>query len=563
MSCDQNHIRVVVNSIEVENKQFRRPEGVVCPSSLAGNLVLMKGFVTGGIWNQVQGRVTNLNLFSGVMSTRGMVEMTSGGNECRKQEGDFLSWTNSSWRLEGSAKWGEVPLEDLCKKEPSIRLFTTQVVERPDECVQLCSKIHKDGRMASVETPELFDKLKHRMRMIANVSKSNMIIWVPMSRREGVWVDTYTQKIFQPEFQPGHPIKGIDRNCGIWSPLAEGCFNSLCVMTTALGGWYCACDFPQHPFLTLRGLCTGSHIDETYLPLNNRLDGGTTYYGVQKTSAIFVKRDNQWKMTTSVFNTTAVSDEIGGRFMLGKQSWTIEGDSKKCQKGKPYNATLKLTSCKAGEFTCDDGQCVKIKERCDQVPDCKDESDEKGCQLLILRASYNKNIAPVLRKNDKKLLPVNVNVTITLMKVVEIEETDHSIHLKFQIMLDWRETDRVTYHNLKEDSSLNTLKDFKELWLPLLVYDNTDQEESTRLAPFDEWTTTVALTREGNFTRSETHEVDEIEMFKGPENKLTMNQTYTKAFQCEYKLSRYPFDIQVYVSNISLQEMLFPPRSVK
>ena len=146
--------------------------------------------------------------------------------------------------------------------------------------------------------------------MIANVSKSNMIIWVPMSRREGVWVDTYTQKILQPEFQPGYPIKGIGRNCGIWSPLAEGFFNSLCEMTTALGGWYCACHFPQHPFLTLRGLCTGSHIDETYLPLNNRLDGGTTYYGNQKTSAIFVKRDNQWKMTTSVFNTTAVSTDM-------------------------------------------------------------------------------------------------------------------------------------------------------------------------------------------------------------------------------------------------------------
>ena len=187
-----------------------------------------------------------------------------------------------------------------------------------------------------------------------------------------------------------------------------------------------------------------------------------------------------------------------------------------------------------------------MEKRCDQIPDCKGKSDEKHCQLVFLEEGYNKNIAPIRRnETDQNLMPVNVNVTVTLMKVVEIEETDHSIHLQFQIMLDWKETDRVTYHNLKEDSSLNTLKDIRELWLPLLVYDNTDQKESTRLAPFEEWTTTVAVTRQQNFSRSDTSEVDEIEIFKGPENKLTMYQTYTKEFQCEYKLNRYPFDTQV------------------
>ena len=55
----------------------------------------------------------------------------------------------------------------------------------------------------------------------------------------------------------------------------------------------------------------------------------------------------------------------------------------------------------------------------------------------------------------------------------------------------------------------------------------------------------MAVTRQQNFSRSDTSEVDEIEIFKGPENKLTMYQTYTKEFQCEYKLNRYPFDTQV------------------
>ena len=55
----------------------------------------------------------------------------------------------------------------------------------------------------------------------------------------------------------------------------------------------------------------------------------------------------------------------------------------------------------------------------------------------------------------------------------------------------------------------------------------------------------VAVVRESNFTRSGTEELDEAEVFPGSGNNLTMTQTYTLEFQCEYKLQRYPFDTQV------------------
>ena len=139
-----------------------------------------------------------------------------------------------------------------------------------------------------------------------------------------------------------------------------------------------------------------------------------------------------------------------------------------------------------------------------------------------------------------------VNISITLMKVVEIEEVDHSIHLQFQISLKWKEN-RVQYQNLKKESSLNALSDdnINQLWLPLIVYDNTDQKESTRLGEKWEWVTRMTVAREGSFTGSSIGEVDEAEIFEGAENTLTMNQTYTWEFQCKYKLQRYPFDAQV------------------
>ena len=45
--------------------------------------------------------------------------------------------------------------------------------------------------------------------------------------------------------------------------------------------------------------------------------------------------------------------------------------------------------------------------------------------------------------------------------------------------------------------------------------------------------------------RSPETEVDEREIFKGSENNLTMTQTYTHKFQCQYQLEKYPFDKQV------------------
>ena len=213
-----------------------------------------------------------------------------------------------------------------------------------------------------------------------------------------------------------------------------------------------------------------------------------------------------------------------------------------------FSFVILTCRCGEGEFTCDDGQCIAMKERCNQVPDCQDESDEDSCHLVVLKNNYNKNIPPIERSIDGSAIPAQVGISITLMKVVEIEEVDHSIHLQFQISLSWKEN-RVKYQNLKRETSLNSLSevDIVMIWLPLIFYDNTDQKANTRLGEYGngEWMTRVTVTREGNFSMSGIEEVDEAEVFEGAENRLTMNQTYTLEFQCQYELQRYPFDTQV------------------
>merc|ERR1712212_1360321 len=96
---------------------------------------------------------------------------------------------------------------------------------------------------------------------------------------------------------------------------------------------------------------------------------------------------SQWILTNANSDVRAVSRATKVSYVLGKHEWTISNDE--CGKGKPYSTMLKLTGCKEeGEFTCNDGQCIKMEERCNQVPDCRDESDERGCKLIILKEGY-------------------------------------------------------------------------------------------------------------------------------------------------------------------------------
>ena len=187
-----------------------------------------------------------------------------------------------------------------------------------------------------------------------------------------------------------------------------------------------------------------------------------------------------------------------------------------------------------------------VESTLDLVQNQKIKSDERGCAIIIFEDGYNKNIPPIVRAQSGGAIPANVSISITLMKVVEIEEVDHSIHLQFQISLGWKEN-RVTYKNLKDKTSLNALTDYdiSKLWLPLVIYGNTDQKESTRLGMEWEWVTSVSVVNEGNFTWSEMDKVDETEVFEGAENSLKMSQTYTLEFQCQYMLQHYPFDKQV------------------
>ena len=89
-----------------------------------------------------------------------------------------------------------------------------------------------------------------------------------------------------------------------------------------------------------------------------------------------------------------------------------------------------------GEFTCDDGQCVSMKHRCDQIPQCRDKSDEKGCDLLTLTEGYNKIIPPFSLLMNDTIIPIAVDVSLRILRVMDINEDENKINFQFEIILE-------------------------------------------------------------------------------------------------------------------------------
>ena len=143
-----NHFTIVVNGQTLDRRAFPIPEGEQAPINLTEKLLVFKIY-NGGIWYQSKNKVANLNIFSKQMTLPEMKSRTS-GNDCGKADGDYLSWENAEWVLQGTASLGEVSVEDLCRKEQRIQVFTIPTLGL-NQCKNLCEKM-QHGTMATVRT---------------------------------------------------------------------------------------------------------------------------------------------------------------------------------------------------------------------------------------------------------------------------------------------------------------------------------------------------------------------------------------------------------------------------
>ena len=179
--------------------------------------------------------------------------------------------------------------------------------------------------------------------------------------------------------------------------------------------------------MTVRGLCSDGIFNEEYL-FTITEEGSLLYLG-DHTSYIYYHQDSQvWRWVDRKNNNslaTSKSSEVS--MLLGIHVFDFShviGDL--CTvRDESELVKIKLTSCGEEKFTCNDGQCVRMEERCNQISNCRDESDEDNCKMLVMKENYNKKIAPFgFDYDEQKIIPVDVNISMAVMYILSIQEVD-------------------------------------------------------------------------------------------------------------------------------------------
>ena len=471
-----------------------------------------------------------------------MVAITGVEGQACESQGDLLSWEEAEWTLHSQAKVIEVDREweGPCRKESQIQVFTAGFKSQ-SECMRHCEKISA-GKSPPVTTMEDWETLTRQVDLISPDRSKMSWLWLSategdkslklsklahwpdtewinnktkeMKADETIWRDFYSGEKLHNWTKPWSSSRrdsryGDNHNCLLVftdKPWRRSWFEFRCQDAIGLS---CPCRYPIQPLIRLRGRCSvpgQRSVDNLFSPKQlPGSPGNMLHLGNVATRIEYNDTVSQWVLTDALSGLSARSLATKSSYALGRHQWTISNDTNECGKGKTYTTSWKLTGCKEeGEFTCDDGQCVKMEERCDLVPDCRDQSDEKNCQLVILNDNYDKNFPPIDRARDGGIIPREVNISIALMNIRKIDEKGQTIRLQLQISLSWRER-RAMYQNLKKKSVLNALtaEDVSRIWLPLIVFANADPRVVTRLDQSRELATSVTISREGNFTRSD------------------------------------------------------------
>ncbi|XP_071749061.1 uncharacterized protein [Lepeophtheirus salmonis] len=373
--------------------------------------------------------------------------------------------------------------------------------------------------------------------------RKDILLWTDMKKE---WEIVYKyfgldgKHIVLPDrihWEEGQPNGGNEEECLAYSTgtnryLDLGCDYLL----------YSQCEPRFSKYFQMRGLCKDQdEIESEYYIEDIGSDDGHTlaFTGFEKNN-IF-KYKNSWVITSDLQKDKILGFYNGSKeYPVGRNDWYITGFC-----SGEYHVIRKtrliLSKCNdAVDFTCNNGDCITLNKRCNEVSDCTDGSDEESCKTIWV-SNYRKEFPPAKMSQGKKF---SIQVELFVLKILSIDEKNNKFSLKVEVKLRWQDV-RVIFFRLSKDiPSILTEEEKNLIWVPMIYFENSvDSSLSIVVDRQSEISSLTNSNNDGHLT--DLSHTQESIYFPGESAYLYYKRRYDIVFYCHFKFEHYPFDSQI------------------
>ena len=486
------------------------------------------------LMNMMKGAMTDVNIWKGIMKEPTMFDWM---NCLSSDGGNILNWGNASIELLGTVTALEMDMKEICQtNEEENKIIAFETKKNFEDGKHFCGKV---GDLSVAKDEEIFQRMVNTVSALEGFNmKERFYVGYTDIEKEGVWVDENSGEVMKYskwDLEGGFPSNWHPKaDCAAaWKLPEASWFDGACYRE-----FYPVCQMEHFPeIFQLRGVSMESSIDTFYVWVSK-----LEFLGLIRTKLVHNADSKKWEIRSSSVNELlAHTVEKFDGLPLGTFEWSYD-------KSNLSTAFLNfhLAVEQPGYFCCDDGFCLSSELVCDDIPNCRDKSDERNCDMVKMPDYNYEKIRPpsqIIKVDKKEVFSfIDVFATLTILDVLEINDADSFIDIFFKLGVQWRDL-HLKYEFLKDNPSMNTLNDTiaEKIWIPRIKFfhpaGSTIDFGNTKFI------------EKGNAKAMLTKDVDQLnprEIYEGKDTVINFVMKKRMQFSCAFdNVVHYPFGSQI------------------
>ena len=473
----------------------------------------------------MQGFLTDFNIWNRKLS----FEEVKSYSSCLIK-GNTLNW-NSIEVEKNDIEEIEIDQNEICNDlESKIISFDFGLIPLKDVKI-LCKNI--GGNVAVAANEEAMAKMTEET-MNLNLFENLFFSGICYNRKNGFY-----------EVNSGKPVSPMRPLLG-FSVDTAGCMwtnQTHFYLSQTTSAIHPICNVTEIKAFRLRGVCEDVDFDTYFVMLNPH-----KFVGYINSNITFSKEREQWEMVDHSSSVVAVLKDSDSP--LGSQEWffsekyqcsDVEDPQSKGLGPPPYPRTLKLhlENAEPGEFVCNNAVLIDSDNVCDGTPDCDQEEDEQNCSEVTVPSYYDQTKPPItlVRENFVKTVkPSNLEMNMTILDVLEVNEKDSKIVVFYDLHLKWFDQN-LEFEYLKPGEQTNEIQDYSRIWVPDLKFFHILEQEIVKKTLTVKRNELIKPTISGD-----EESIDVREVYEGQHNALELNIKMRQDVVCSFEnIIHYPF----------------------